>query len=165
MKPCAGLAVEISAANSSIHARISIVREGGNNLGCRLPYTEETRRRAMAVIMRFTLKKFNQSVQQGRTLVDFDAPWCEPCRAQRRIIDRLKKNYQGKITFRKINIDDNRDIALYLGIQSIPTILLFKEGREKDRLVGLQTKETLEKALKKLVVRPKVKQTFQHASL
>jgi len=99
------------------------------------------------------------------TIMDFDAPWCEPCRAQRPIIDTVKKKYRGKITFKKINIDDNRDIALHLGIQSIPTILLFREGRERDRLVGLQTLETLEKAIKKLVARPNVKQTFHHASL
>jgi len=88
------------------------------------------------------------------TLVDFDAPWCGPCRAQQPIIGTLKKNYRGKASIRKINIDKNRDIALHLGIQSIPTIILFKDGREMNRFIGIQTTETLNKAIRRLIDRP-----------
>jgi thioredoxin 1 len=94
---------------------------------------------------------FERSILHGVTLVDFDAPWCAPCRAQRPIIDTLKKAYHGMVAVRKINIDENQEIALHLGIQSIPTIIIFKEGREINRLIGLQTTETLNRALKKLV--------------
>ena len=82
----------------------------------------------MAVPGRITQKNFERSILHGVTLVDFDAPWCAPCRAQRPIIETLKKNYQSMVAVKKINIDENRDIALHLGIQSIPTIILFKEG-------------------------------------
>ena len=102
----------------------------------------------MVAIGQLTQKKFEQSILHGVTLVDFDAPWCKPCRDQKPIIDALKKNYQGKATVKKINIDENRDIALHLGIQSIPTIILFKEGMEKNRFVGLQSIDTLKWALK-----------------
>ena len=105
----------------------------------------------MAAIERLTQEKFEQSILHGVTLVDFDAPWCAPCRAQKPIIDALKKNYHGKAAVKKINIDDNRNIALHLGIQSIPTIILFKEGREMNRFIGLQTAETLNSSLKKLI--------------
>lgn len=119
----------------------------------------------MAASGRLTQKKFEQSILHGVTLVDFDAPWCGPCRAQKPIIEALKKNYQGKAAVKKINIDDNRDIALRLGIQSIPTIILFKEGREMNRFIGLQTTETLNRALKKLLERPHLAQDWRHAPL
>ena len=108
----------------------------------------------MATMGRLTHKKFKQSILHGVILVDFDAPWCEPCRAQKPIIGALKKNYQGKATIKKINIDENRDIALHLGIQSIPTIILFKDGREMNRFIGVQTAETLNKAISRLIDRP-----------
>ena len=103
---------------------------------------------------RLTQRKFNQSILNGVTLVDFDAPWCVPCRAQKPIIAALKKNYRGKATVKKINIDVNRNIALHLGIQSIPTIILFKEGKEVKRFIGVQSAETLNKAISRLIDRP-----------
>ena len=105
----------------------------------------------MTAIGLISQKDFEKSILHGVTLVDFDAPWCSPCRAQRPIIDTLKQNYQGMVAVKKINIDENLDIALHLGIQSIPTIILFKEGREINRLIGLQTTKTLNRVLKKLV--------------
>jgi thioredoxin 1 len=105
----------------------------------------------MAALGRITQEKFEQSILHGVTLVDFDAPWCVPCRAQQPIIDALKARYRGKAAVKKIDIDKNQGIALHLGIQSIPTIILFKEGREMNRFIGLQTSDTLGNALKKLI--------------
>jgi len=69
--------------------------------------------------------------------------------------DRSSRCWNGptraKIAIKKININDNRDIDLHLGIQSIPTIVLFKEGRERNRFVGLQETETLNRVVKKLI--------------
>jgi len=119
----------------------------------------------MVAIGRLTQKHFEQSIIEGVTLVDFDAPWCAPCRAQRQIIDALKKNYQGKVAVKKINVDDNRNIALHLGIQSIPTIILFKDGRERSRFIGRQTEGKLNRALKKLIDQPHLAQNWHHAPL
>ena len=105
----------------------------------------------MAASGRFTQKKFEQSILHGVTMVDFDAPWCGPCRNQKPIIDALKKNYRGKATVQKINIDENQHIAMHLGIQSIPTIILYKDGKEMNRFIGVQNNETLAKALQRLV--------------
>ncbi|BBO70168.1 hypothetical protein DSCA_40980 [Desulfosarcina alkanivorans] len=105
----------------------------------------------MAAIGRLTQKNFEQSILHGVTLVDFDAPWCKPCRAQQPIIEALKKNYRGKAAVKKINIDENRDIAFHLGIQSIPTIIIYKNGREINRFIGLQTTETLKNALRHVI--------------
>lgn len=108
----------------------------------------------MGAIGRLTPKHFEQSVLHGVTLVDFDAPWCGPCRTQKPIIAALKKNYRGKAAVKRINIDENQDIAMHLGIQSIPTIILYKDGREMDRFIGVQTAGTLARALKKLIDLP-----------
>lgn len=107
----------------------------------------------MAANGRLTQKRFERSILHGVTLVDFDAPWCEPCRAQKQILEKLKETYHGKAAVKKIDIDENRHIALHLGIQSIPTIIFFKEGREINRFIGLQSEETLKGALQTLTTR------------
>ena len=94
---------------------------------------------------------FNRVVQEGISLVDFNAPWCGPCRAQDPIINQLGKDYEGKADFVKVNIDEHHDIAMVLGIQSIPTIIIFQKGREVKRMVGLQSAAALSTALDSLL--------------
>lgn len=90
---------------------------------------------------------FDGAVESGVVLVDFNAPWCEPCRAQEPILNGLEATFRGRALFAKVNIDKSREIALNLGIQSIPTIILFRGGKEVDRLVGLQSVDRLRKVL------------------
>ncbi|UCF90093.1 MAG: thioredoxin fold domain-containing protein [Desulfobacterales bacterium] len=92
-------------------------------------------------------RDFETTIGKGVSLVDFNAPWCAPCRDQDSVIKQLDKSYSGKAVVAKVNIDENREIALKLGIQSIPTIILFRNGREIQRFVGLQPVETLFAAL------------------
>jgi thioredoxin 1 len=99
----------------------------------------------MAAIGRLTQKKFEQSILHGVTLVDFDAPWCKPCRDQKPIIDALKKNYQGTAAVKKIDIDDNRDIACIWASRASPPSSSIKDGIEMNRFIGLQTTETTQK--------------------
>ncbi len=100
----------------------------------------------------FTSKKdFESSISRGITLVDFNASWCGPCKAQEPIINELGKTYDGEVTVSKIDIDAHRDIALWLGIQSIPTIIVFNAGKEVHRFIGVQTSATLEKAVNALL--------------
>ena len=94
---------------------------------------------------------FENAIEKGVTLVDFNAPWCAPCRAQEPILDEVEKTYNGKAIFTKINIDKNHEIAMKLGIQSIPTLILFKEGAEIERLIGLQDAGTLAQVLSNVV--------------
>ncbi|MBI9084023.1 MAG: thioredoxin [Desulfobacterales bacterium] len=94
-----------------------------------------------------TQDDFEKIVEAGITLVDFNAPWCDPCRAQEPILEEIEKNFQGRANIAKVDIDKSREIALNLGIQSIPTIILFKGGEEVGRFVGLQTVRTLSQAL------------------
>lgn len=94
---------------------------------------------------------FDEIVESGAALVDFNASWCEPCRAQEPILDGLEAAYSNRVRFAKVNIDKHREVALNLCIQSIPTIILFRGGHEVDRFVGLQSADALEQALERLL--------------
>jgi thioredoxin len=92
--------------------------------------------------------EFERSVSQGVTLVDFNAPWCKPCRAQASVVRIIERAFGGSATIKMLDIDEHRNIALNLGIQSIPTIIIYKNGREINRFIGLQSTETLNDALR-----------------
>nr|WP_265614230.1 thioredoxin [Bacteroidetes bacterium endosymbiont of Geopemphigus sp.] len=85
-------------------------------------------------------------------LVDFWAPWCGPCRALSPVIDEISKEYDGKALIVKVNVDDNPETSSTYGIRSIPTLIFFKGGEEKDRKVGAASKKDLKKQLDKLMV-------------
>lgn len=90
---------------------------------------------------------FRNTIHKGITLVDFNAPWCGPCRAQEPIIHELSEEYEGRVHIAEMNVDENQETAAKLGIQSIPTLTLFRDGQELQRFVGLQAKNTLTDAL------------------
>jgi thioredoxin 1 len=81
---------------------------------------------------------FQQTVLQSDkpVVVDFWAPWCGPCRAIAPILDKLAGEYEGKLTIAKVNTDEEIQHASQLGIQGIPTLIIFKGGKEVSRLVG-----------------------------
>ncbi len=84
-------------------------------------------------------------------LVDFWAPWCGPCRMVAPIVEELSGEYDGKMTFTKLNTDDNPNIAAKYGIRSIPTILLFKGGKPVGKIVGFKSKSDMQKSLDAVV--------------
>jgi thioredoxin 1 len=94
---------------------------------------------------------FKIGISDGVSLVDFNAPWCRPCCMQEPIVRALEEEYKGMVTVTMLNIDKHQEIALKLGIQSIPTIIIFKDGIEKKRFVGLQSGIKLSDALQPLL--------------
>ncbi|MBI3974520.1 MAG: thioredoxin [Chloroflexi bacterium] len=80
-------------------------------------------------------------------LVDFWAPWCAPCRAIAPILEDLAQEYQGKMTFAKLNTDDNQRTAMKYGIMAIPTLLIFRGGNEVARITGVQPKSALKRQI------------------
>ena len=80
-------------------------------------------------------------------LVDFYADWCGPCQMLRPIIEELSEEFQGKAKIAKINVDEAPKTAEKYGIMSIPTVILFKEGKEVTRQMGLTTKEVLKELI------------------
>lgn len=89
-----------------------------------------------------TLFKVIQS--QTLVLIDCWAPWCAPCRIMGPIVDEMAKTYTGKILFGKLNVDENQKTSHQYHIMSIPTLLVFKNGKLVDRIVGVMPRQMLE---------------------
>jgi len=91
---------------------------------------------------------FEKTIKQGVVLVDFWATWCGPCKRQAPIVEQLAKDFAGKVKVGKVDVDKNRQVSSKYIIRSIPTIIIFKDGKVVERLVGLRSKAELEKTLK-----------------
>lgn len=94
-----------------------------------------------------------ESLKNGEQplVVDFWATWCGPCRMVAPIIEELAKEYDGRITVGKCDVEENEDIAVEYGIRNIPTILFFKGGQVVDKLVGAQPKAKLQEKFNALL--------------
>ena len=102
-------------------------------------------------VQQVTDADFEKVVLQGGkpALVDFWAPWCGPCRIIGPIVEELAPSYQGRAIITKVNVDDNPQIAQRFGITSIPTLMMFKDGKLVDRAVGAMPKGELQKFIDK----------------
>jgi thioredoxin 1 len=90
-----------------------------------------------------TSQTMANQIQSGVTLVDFWAPWCGPCKVQLPIVEELADELKGTAVLAKVNVDEEGELASMLGISSIPTLILFKDGKVVDKMVGLTAKEEL----------------------
>lgn len=111
---------------------------------CKTPLTAEFK---PAII---TDRNFSEEAEQSKLpmILDFWAAWCGPCRMIAPILDQLAKELGGKIRVGKLNVDENQMTAARFRVQSIPTLIVLKEGKEVDRIVGMQSKEALVRRLK-----------------
>ena len=88
---------------------------------------------------------FNAEIQSSElpALVDFWATWCGPCRMLAPIIEEISDDLDGKLNVYKVDVDEAEDIAMQFGVMSIPTLIVFKDGAEQERIVGYRSKEDL----------------------
>lgn len=84
---------------------------------------------------------------QMPVLVDFWAEWCQPCHMVSPLVDELSQEYAGKVGFGKLNVDENINVPGTFGIMSLPTLMIFKDGKPFKTLIGVQPKDTLKKAI------------------
>ncbi len=101
----------------------------------------------MSAIPELTSQSFNDAVAEGVTLTDFWAEWCGPCKMIAPMIDELAAEYDGKAKVGKINIDNEPDLAVRFNVNSIPTLLIIKDGEEVNRFIGVTPKSEIADAL------------------
>ena len=123
-----------------------------NNYGCRGRCLHRPEKKGMKQ-MEITLTSSNFDAEVTKSdkpvLVDFWATWCGPCRMVAPVIEQLAKDYDGKIKVGKVNVDDEGSLAAQFGIVSIPTIIMFVNGKPVDKLVGAHSSDDFEDMIEK----------------
>ncbi len=104
-------------------------------------------------MLEFTDQNFKKEVLQSKVpvLVDFWASWCMPCLKIAPLVEELSNEYDGKIKFGKMNVENHQKVAQQYGIRSIPTLLIFKDGEVASQLIGVQPKRNLIEKIKEVL--------------
>lgn len=127
--------------------RVWFVLAAGIALSCEIQKGENMSGAAVEL----TDDNLEQMTSKGVALVDFWASWCGPCRMQGPIVEKVAQEFAGKALVGKLNVDENPASAEKFSIQSIPTLVIFDGGREVQRFVGVQSEQTLKRALESVL--------------
>ncbi len=100
-------------------------------------------------IVTLTDKNFQNQIKKGLVMVDFWAEWCMPCKVMGPVLNELAEDKNFNATVAKLNVDHFQSVSRQFGIRGIPTIILFKDGKEVDRIVGVKPKDFLVKQVNK----------------
>jgi len=106
-------------------------------------YSQKVEKPAEEKVKIITDQEFDKTIKKGITLIDFWATWCGPCRRQAPIVEEIANEVSKKIKIGKLDIDKNKIAASTYSVRNIPTLIIFKDGKEVKRLVGLQDKQTI----------------------
>jgi thioredoxin 1 len=101
------------------------------------------------IALTITDANFDETIKDGVALVDFWATWCPPCRTQGPIVEKVARAYEGKAVVGKLDTDRNKKTAARFKVRSIPTLIIFKDGKEVQRFTGLTQETKLKAALDK----------------
>ncbi len=101
-------------------------------------------------IKKLSDQNFDHQIKNGITLVDFWATWCMPCKMMAPVLNNLSEELTGNASIGKLDVDQNKAASLKYGVRSIPTLVLFKNGKEINRFVGVKTKDFLLKEIQKV---------------
>ena len=99
-------------------------------------------------IVTLTGKNFKQVTSKGIALVDFWASWCMPCKMMMPVLNEVAESVNGEAVIAKLNVEEYQDLAGEFAVRSIPTIIMFKNGKEIDRMVGVKNKDYLLKKIR-----------------
>jgi thioredoxin 1 len=101
----------------------------------------------MAKILNLTQETFDETIKNGTVLVDFWADWCGPCRMLAPVLDELAEKLGDRAVFAKVNVDEERELAMRFGVSSIPTVIVFKDGVQKANAVGVRPARAYEEMI------------------
>ncbi|MCD8032660.1 MAG: thioredoxin [Bacteroides sp.] len=102
--------------------------------------------------LEITDSNFEGLIAEGKpVVVDFWAPWCGPCKAVAPIIEELAAEYEGRVIIGKCDVDENTELPASFGVRNIPTVLLLKDGKVADKVVGSASKSTFDEKIKALL--------------
>lgn len=95
------------------------------------------------MVKKISQKDYEQMNQGGPLLLDFSAVWCQPCQMLAPVLEEVSGEYEGKMSFYSVDVDENPNLAASFGVQGIPALVIIKDGAKADMSVGFQPKENL----------------------
>lgn len=105
----------------------------------------------MAGYIELSNDNFDTEVASGVALVDFWAPWCNPCKMLSPVIDKLASDYAGKAKICKVNVDNEAELSKRFGIRNIPTMIFLKDGEVKDQITGVKPEQEIRQKIDSLL--------------